>query len=110
HLAPRFGVAYRPLKGGRTVIRAGAGVYFDSSLSLATDMINDGPLNVSLYRSGRNGLFSTVLRFGFPPDLQLPAVKQWNVTVEHALDDHSVMSTGYVGSTVRNLIQRKRGV
>jgi hypothetical protein len=109
HLAPRFGVAYRPRESGRTVVRAGAGVYFDSSLSLATDMVNDGPLNVSLYQSGRNGLFSTVLRFGFLPNLQLPAVKQWNVTVEHAFDDRDVVSAGYVGSSGRNLIRREMG-
>src|SRR5262249_27576737 len=61
NLAPRFGIAYRPSKSGRTVIRAGAGVYLDSSLSLATDLVNDGPLNVSLYKSARHAPFSTVL-------------------------------------------------
>ena len=96
-------------RSGRTVIRAGAGFYFDSSLSLATDLVNDGPLNVSLYRSGRNGIFSTVLRFGFPPDLRLPLVKQWNAAIEHALGDQGVVSIGYVGSSGRNLIRREIG-
>src|SRR6202011_5334800 len=84
NLAPRLGFAYRPTNGGRTVVRAGAGFYFDSSLSLATDLVNGGPLNATTYQSGRNGIFSTVLRFGFPQDLHLPLVKQWNFSLEQA--------------------------
>jgi hypothetical protein len=109
NLAPRLGLAYRPTKSGRTVIRAGAGVYYDASLSLATDLVNDGPLNVSQYSSGRNGIFSTVLRFGFPTDLRLPQVRQWNVSVEHAPDDRDMISVGYVGSSGRDLIRREIG-
>jgi len=36
-------------------------------------------------------------------------VKQWNFSVEHALDDHDVVSIGYVGSSGRNLIRREMG-
>jgi hypothetical protein len=109
NLAPRLGFAYRPTSGGRTVIRAGGGFYFDSSLSLATDLVNGGPLNATTYMSGRNGIFSTALRFGFPQDLRLPLVKQWNFSVEHALDNHDVVSIGYVGSSGRDLIRREIG-
>jgi hypothetical protein len=109
NLAPRLGLAYRPTNRGRTVIRAGAGFYFDSSLSLATDLVNGGPLNVAKYMSGRNGIFNTQLRFGFPRDLRLPLVKQWNFSIEHALDDRNVLSLGYVGSSGRNLIRREIG-
>ena len=109
NLAPRLGFAYRPTNRGRTVIRAGAGFYFDSSLSLATDLLNGGPLNVAQYRSGRNGIFSTQLRFGFPQDLRQPLVKQWNFSLEHALDDRNVLSLGYVGSSGRDLIRREIG-
>jgi len=107
NFAPRFGLAYR--LASRTVVRAGAGSYFDSSLNLATDLVNDGPLNVSLYSSGRNAPFSTVLRFGFLPDLRLPVVKQWNVTVEQALGDHDVLSIAYAGSSGQDLIRREIG-
>lgn len=107
--APRLGFAFRPTNSGRTVIRAGAGFYFDSSLSLATDLVNGGPLNATTYSSGRNGIFNTVLRFGFPQDLRLPLVKQWNFSVEHALDNHDVVSIGYVGSSGRDLIRRELG-
>ena len=44
-LAPRIGAAFRLTKDGRTVLRAGAGLYYDSSLSIATDILDGGPLN-----------------------------------------------------------------
>ena len=53
--------------------------------------------------------FSTVLRFGFPPDLRLPLVKQWNAAIEHAFSDRDVVSAGYVGSSGRDLIRREIG-
>jgi hypothetical protein len=109
NIAPRFGFAYRLTGIGRTVLRAGAGYYFDSSLSLATDLINDGPLNVSQYMNGQHGIFSTVLHFGFPLDLRLPLVKQWNVALEHALDARDVVSMGYTGSSGDKLIRREAG-
>jgi hypothetical protein len=71
--------------------------------------VNGGPLNVAKYMSGRNGIFNTQLRFGFPRDLRLPLVKQWNFSIEHALDDRNVLSLGYVGSSGRNLIRREVG-
>lgn len=108
NLAPRIGFAYRLSKSGRTVVRAGAGFYYDSSLSLATDLVNDGPLNVSEY-SSQPVLYRTVLEYGFLANLRLPLVKQWNATVEHALDDHDVVSVGYAGSSGGNLIRREMG-
>ena len=108
NLAPRIGLAYRLTKSGRTVVRAGAGFYYDSSLSLATDLVNDGPLNVSQYTS-QAVFFRTYLEFGFLPNLRLPLVKQWNATVEHALGDHDVVSVGYAGASGTDLIRREMG-
>ena len=107
--APRAGFAYQPWASGRTVLRAGMGFYFDSSLSLATDLVNDGPLNVSNFQSPRNGLIQTQLVFGFMPNLHLPLVKQWNASIEHAFDRSDVVTAGYVGSSGGNLIRREIG-
>jgi len=109
HFAPRLGFAFRPDKSGRTVIRAGAGLYLDSSLSIATDAINGGPLNVDLFTSGRFGLFSGLLSFGFMPNLTLPLVGQWNFSVDRSLSPRDVISVGYVGSAGRQLIRREVG-
>jgi hypothetical protein len=108
NLAPRGGIAFRPTAGGRTVIRAGGGLFNESSLSLATDLINDGPLNVSEYKSSL-GLVSHRVQFGFLPSLRLPLVKQWNASVEHAFSDHDVLSASYVGSMGQDLIRRQIG-
>jgi len=107
--APRLGLAYRLDSRGRTVARAGAGIYYDSSLSIATDLINGGPLTLSQYESGRIAPFDSQLTFGFTPNLRLPLVKQWSATVEHAFGDYDTVSVGYVGTAGRQLIRREMG-
>jgi len=102
-------MAFSPGRTGRIVLRAGAGLYYDSSLSIATDAINSGPLSIGSFTSPRNGLFSTQLTYGFLPNLQIPRVTQWNATVEHALTAHDTISAGYVGSAGHDLIRRELG-
>src|SRR5262249_43016109 len=36
NIAPRFGFAYQPFKNGRTVVRGGAGMYYQSLVSAAS--------------------------------------------------------------------------
>ena len=57
NIAPRFGIAYRPGEAAKTVIRAGAGLYYDSSVSIATDLINQGTFNIAQFTSGIHGPF-----------------------------------------------------
>jgi len=108
HFAPRLGLAFSPDKRGRTVIRVGGGLYFDSSLSIATDVINGGPLSLA-YNSARNGLFSTYLNYGFMPDLRLPEIAQWNASIDQSLTSRDFVSVGYVGSAGWRLIRREIG-
>ncbi len=111
NFAPRFGVAFQPKEGGRTVIRAGAGLYYDSSLSLAADVVSGGPLSISGYKSNRGGPGTnpTIFFSGFVPELRLPLVRQWNVSIERAFTSHDVVSLGYVGSLGTDLIRREVG-
>ena len=108
NLVPRFGIAYQPTASGRTAIRAGFGFYYDSSLSLAADVVNGGPLSISNF-NGRRGLSTGQLVLGFPQFVRLPLVKQWNASIEHAMDEHDILSIGYVGSSGENLIRREVG-
>ncbi len=108
NFAPRFGAAYQLTDRGRTVIRGGMGFYFDSSLSLATDLLNHGPLSVSEFNRSE-GLAAVQLTFGFPSDLRLPLIKQWNASIEQAFSDHDLLSVGYVGSSGADLIRRELG-
>jgi hypothetical protein len=107
--APRLGLAIRLTADGRTVLRAGGGLYYDSALSIATDYLNGGPLGIANFVSGRGGAFSTQLNYGFMPGLKLPGVGQWNLTLERALGAHDMASLGYVGSAGYDFIRRELG-
>ncbi|HUA58970.1 MAG TPA: carboxypeptidase regulatory-like domain-containing protein [Verrucomicrobiae bacterium] len=106
-IAPRLGLAYRLGKDNRTVLRMGGGLYYDSSLSIATDILNGGPLSAGQFLSSRYAPFSTALNYGFMAGLRLPLVWQWNTAVEHAFSDHDTLSAGYVGSFGWSLIRRE---
>jgi hypothetical protein len=110
NFAPRFGLAYRPFAESPTVLRAGWGVYYDSSLSIATDLVNGGPFSLSQYRGDQYAPFPSSLSYGFVPGLRLPTVSQWSGTVEHLIGGHQVVSAVYEGSAGRRLIRREFGV
>jgi len=107
--APRLGLAWRLTKDGRTVLRAGGGLFYDSSMSIATDLINGGPFNASKLTSNISLIASSSLTFGFEQGLKLPQVRQWNVSLEHGFGTHDEISLGYVGSSGRELIRREAG-
>ena len=108
-LAPRLGVAWRLTSDGRTVLRAGGGLYYDSSMSIATDILNGGPLNIQHFTSLSHAPFSSQLSYGFMPGLALPQVAQWNVSLEHGFGANDVLSAGYVGAAGRGLLRRELG-
>ena len=107
--APRLGLAWRLTEDGRTVLRAGGGLFYDSSMSIATDLINGGPFNASKLTSNISLIASSSLTFGFEQGLKLPQVRQWNVSLEHGFGTHDEISLGYVGSSGRELIRREAG-
>jgi hypothetical protein len=107
--APRLGLAWRITKDGRTVLRAGGGLFYDSSMSIATDLINGGPFSANVLNSNISPIASSSLTFGFEQGLKLPQVRQWNVSLEHGFGTHDVISLGYVGSSGRDLIRREAG-
>jgi hypothetical protein len=108
NLAPRLGLAWRLTADGKTVLRTGGGLYYDSSMSIAADALNGGPLFASFF-SERYGLFSSELTYAFLPDLRLPAVGQWNLHLERALSAHDTLSLGYVGAAGYDLVRREVG-
>lgn len=109
NLGPRGGLAYRPFSGSHTVLRAGWGIYYDSSLSIATDVVNGGPFSLSQYANATHAPFSELLSYGFKPGLRLPSVAQWSGSVEHMFGSRQLMSLAYAGSAGRQLLRRELG-
>lgn len=113
-IGPRMGIAYRVTADGRTILRAGAGLYYDPDFALSLDGINGAPYNVWRFNSGPL-LFAaapvspTLVSYGFAKNLQLPSTWQWNVTGERALTANDALSLGYVGSIGQNLLRRELG-
>jgi hypothetical protein len=107
--APRLGLALLLSKSGRTVLRAGGGLYYDSSMSIATDLLNGGPFSATLLKTQQGGSGVANLIFGFDTGLKLPEIRQWNVSLEQGLGSHDWMSVGYVGSSGRFLTRREVG-
>jgi hypothetical protein len=108
-IAPRVGVAWQASRDGRTVVRFGAGLFYDTTPGTVTDAVNSGPFNVQQYGSGRFAPFSGLLSYGYVSRFEPPEVIQWNVTAERAFSSADVVSLGYVGSLGRDLVRREMG-
>ncbi len=109
NFAPRLGTAVKLNGAGTTVLRAGGGLYYDSSLSIATDVLNGGPLNITSFTSAIHAPFSSQLTYGFMPALRLPQVGQWHISLEQAFGTRSTASLGYAGARGWHLVRRELG-
>jgi len=107
NLAPRVGLAFRPFADGRTVVRAAWGVYYNSGLSIATDLINGGPFSLAQYTNPQDGIFPLTLTYGFMPGLRLPIVRHLSGAVEHKFGSRQTLSAVYAGSVGMNLLRRE---
>jgi len=111
--APRVGGAYRLTANGRTIVRAGAGRFYNPDFGAATDGINGAPFNIWQYNgggaSGTSGIPVTRVVYAFDRGLRVPQSWEWNVTLERGLSANDALSVGYVGAADNDLLRRETG-
>lgn len=125
NVAPRVGVAWiaRNRSDWQTVLRSGAGVYFDTANQLAGYGFNAiGFRAYQIYLGqpvptipSQLGFSTSVappytssLVYAFPQHLQLPYTLEWNVSLEQGLGNKQAATISYVGSNGRRLLQEQQ--
>ena len=120
-LDPRISLAYRPFSNDKTVIRAGVGIFTQTTLGPMSFNNAGNPTsnlltNVNTTRGANGGLAIVPAAFQFPqagagtvslgggsleqandPHFRDPQAAQWNLTVEHQVVPATVVRLSYVG-------------
>jgi hypothetical protein len=110
-IEPRVGIAWRPLSGSSLVVRAGYGIYDDTSVyqTIATQMAQQAPLSKSLSVQNSaadpltlaNGFNASPLTtpdtFGVDPRFRIGYAQNWQVSLQRDLPASLQMTATYLG-------------
>jgi hypothetical protein len=114
-LAPRVGFAWDPFKTGKTSIRAGYGIFYDSPAinSLEQFQFSNPPfvqnINISsttLNNPGAGGNLNLLPQFlgGPSVDWRQPYTQQWSLDIQRELPDGILFDVGYYANIGTHLI------
>jgi hypothetical protein len=110
---PRLGLSWRPVPADSLVIRAGYGIYDDTSVyqAIATAMDQQSPLSTSVNESYNaatcaitlaNGFIpcagTTTYSFGVDPNFRVGYAQIWNLSAQRDLPGALVASVTYTGT------------
>ncbi|HEX4138288.1 MAG TPA: TonB-dependent receptor [Bryobacteraceae bacterium] len=108
---PRAALAWRPIPASSLVVRAGYGVYYNTSIyqSIAMQMSQQSPLSTSLSVQNSPAHPLTLANgfsvpagtltdtFGVDPNFKVGYAQNWNVSVQRDLPASLVMTAQYLG-------------
>jgi trimeric autotransporter adhesin len=118
-IQPRVGVAWRPVPGSSLVIRAGYGIYRNTSVyqPITTLLAQQPPLSkaFTLANSAANPLTlangftapatATLNTFAVDPDLRVGSSQNWQALIQRDLPGSLTVSATYLGTKGSNLMQ-----
>ncbi len=111
---PRIGLGYH-LKAPDVVLRAGAGIFYDTGLGSSIDSADVNPLN-SWQFAPTAGVSNTAAASAIAPTpapssvLYLPRVLEWRTSLEKSIHSGALLSVSYLGSTGSNLLRKEASV
>jgi hypothetical protein len=119
NVAPRVGAAYRLSGAGMTILRGGWGIFYDAGSGQVANITAGAPWSrvrsfVGSYPvatadaspPARNLTAPSGFTVMFDRHLRLPYSHQWNVSVEHAADGHT-LTASYVGAQGERLLRQE---
>jgi hypothetical protein len=108
---PRIGVSWRPISGSSLIVRAGYGIYYNTSVyqSIATQMAQQSPLSTSLSVANTpghqltlaNGFVAdpnvTTNTFAIDPNFRVGYAQNWQLSIQRDLPAGLQMTATYLG-------------